>query len=60
MTDEYTYFNQPLYPESVNDETVVMWSRFLADKACVLCGGIEGCSHTVRQRARATIERGVP
>ena len=32
---------------------VERWRRFLADQPCLICGGIEGCDHTVTERARA-------
>ena len=58
MSEDCQDFNRPLYPESVNDETVNAWAILLHDARCPICSWIEGCSHTVRERARALIHHG--
>ncbi len=37
-------------------ENIENWYRFLNDQPCLICGGIEGCDHTVMERACAVIE----
>lgn len=42
----------------MSEDLIVRWQRFLSDQPCLICGGIEGCDHTVVERAEA-IERSV-
>lgn len=32
------------------------WFKYLKDQPCLICGGIEGCDHTVEERKNALIE----
>ncbi len=34
------------------DEMSVRWYRFMKDQPCPICGGIESCDHTVKERRR--------
>jgi UDP-N-acetylglucosamine 2-epimerase len=35
---------------------IELWAKWLRHEICHICGGLEGCSHPVPERARAHLE----